>query len=152
MNNLNESLIRKVFAKIKEPKVGIGILIFKEGKILLGKRKGCHGDGEYEAPGGYLDYMESFEDCARRETQEETGLKIKNIRFLDLQNMKAYAPEHYVDIGLIADWESGEPKVLEPEKCEGWDWYDPHHLPNPLFEALKADIEAFQTGQKMFDS
>lgn len=50
------------------PKVGIGVMIFKDGKVLLGKRKGSHGDGEYSFPGGHLNYMESFEDCAQRET------------------------------------------------------------------------------------
>jgi 8-oxo-dGTP diphosphatase len=149
---MNEQVIHKTFNTQKTTKVGIGVLIFKEGKLLLGKRKNFHGAGEYEVPGGELDYMESFEDCARRETKEETGLEISNIRFLDLQNLKAYAPKHYVDIGLIADWKSGEPKVLEPETCEGWSWYDLNNLPKPLFDALRADIAALKTGQKMFDA
>lgn len=132
--------------------VGIGILIFKEGKILLGKRKGDHGIGEYAVPGGDLDYMESFEHCARREVQEETGIEIDNIRFLNLQNLKAYNPKHYVDIGLIADWKSGEPKNLEPDKCEGWGWYEISDLPQPLFESIKDNIQAFKTKQVLFDS
>ena len=41
--------------------------------ILLGKHKDDHGTGEYAVPGGDLDYMESFEDCGKRETFEETG-------------------------------------------------------------------------------
>ncbi|MFH0987904.1 MAG: NUDIX domain-containing protein [Parcubacteria group bacterium] len=149
---MNEHLIKKAFEAGKSPKVGIGILIFKDGKILLGRRKNDHGVGEYQVPGGDLDYMESFEECAKRETMEETGLKIKNIRFLDLQNLKTYAPKHYVDIGLIADWENGEPKVLEPELCDGWNWYDLNNLPKPLFDALSADIEALKTGQQFFDA
>ncbi len=149
---MNEHLIQKLFKTHNVPKIGIGILIFKDGKILLGKRKDNHGVGEYEVPGGDLDYMESFEECARRETLEETGLEIENIKFLDLQNLKTYAPEHYVDIGFMADWKSGEPRVLEPEKSEGWNWYDLNNLPRPLFDALNADIEALKTGQVMFDA
>jgi 8-oxo-dGTP diphosphatase len=42
------------------PKVGIGVVVVKEGKILLGKRKGSHGNGEYAGPGGHLEYLESF--------------------------------------------------------------------------------------------
>lgn len=34
------------------PKVGVGVVVFKDGKILLGKRINAHGDGEYEGPGG----------------------------------------------------------------------------------------------------
>lgn len=149
---MNEHIIQKAFKTQNVPKVGIGILIFKDEKILLGRRKDEHGVGEYEVPGGDLDYMESFEDCAKRETMEETGLEIENVRFLDLQNLKTYAPKHYVDIGLIADWKSGEPKVLEPEKCDGWKWYELNNLPKPLFDALKADIQALKTGQIMFDA
>lgn len=63
----------------QHPKVGIGVMIFRDGEILLGKRKGSHGDGEYAFPGGHLEYMESFSDCARREVREECGIEIANI-------------------------------------------------------------------------
>ena len=61
------------------PRVGIGVMIFKDNKVLFGKRKGSHGEGEYAFPGGHLDYMETIEDCAKRETFEETGIEIENI-------------------------------------------------------------------------
>ena len=80
----------------QKPRVGVGVMIFKNGKVLLSKRKGSHGEGEYSFPGGHLEYMESFEDCAVREVQEECGIKIKNINFLYLTNIKKYAPKHYV--------------------------------------------------------
>lgn len=137
--------------KNQYPKVGIGVMVMKNGKILLGKRKGSHGEGEYAWPGGHLEYMESFEECAKREVREETGMEIKNVRFVRLLNLKAYAPKHYVDIGLTADWKSGEPKVLEPERCEGWDWYDLDNLPAPLFEALYTAIEAYKTDKNFWD-
>lgn len=133
------------------PKVGVGVMIFKEGKILLGKRKNAHGDGEYAWPGGHMEHMESFEETVRRETSEETGLKIENIKFLRLLNFKDYAPKHYIDILMVADWKSGEPIVMEPEKCEGWDWYDIDNLPEPLFKAEYSGIEAYKTGKIFFD-
>ena len=37
-----------------KPKVGVGVMVFKDGKILLGKRKGAHGEGEQAFPGGLL--------------------------------------------------------------------------------------------------
>src|SRR5258706_6680257 len=95
-------------------KVGIGVLVLKDGKVLLGKRKSAHGDGEYATPGGHLEYMESFIDCAKREVAEETGMKIKNIKFMYIANLREYAPKHYVHIEVIAEWESGEPQLLEP--------------------------------------
>ncbi|OGZ68766.1 MAG: hypothetical protein A3D44_02100 [Candidatus Staskawiczbacteria bacterium RIFCSPHIGHO2_02_FULL_42_22] len=134
------------------PKVGIGVIVVKDGKILLGKRKNSHGDGEYAGTGGHVEYMESFEECAKRETLEEAGIEIENIRFLCLVNVKDYAPKHYVDIGLVADWKSGQPTVLEPDKLEGWDWYDVDNLPSPLFGMIPNYIEAYKTGRHFWDN
>ncbi len=134
------------------PKVGIGIMILKKGKILLGKRKGSHGEGEYSFPGGHLEYMELFEKCAKRETKEECGIEIENIKFQFLSNVTKYVPKHYVHIGLIADWKSGKPEVLEPEKCESWDWYAIDNLPRPLFEMCRQGIDCYKTGENYIDS
>lgn len=128
-------------------KVGIGVMVIKDNKVLLGKRKGSHGEGEYAWPGGHLEYMESFEGCARREVLEETGMTIKNICFLRLKNFREYAPKHYVDIQVTAEWESGEPKVLESDRVHDWNWYDLNNLPSPLFAALPTALEAYKTGR-----
>ena len=133
-------------------RVGIGVMIIKDGKILLGKRKGSHGEGEFAFPGGHLEYMESFEDCARREVKEETNIEIKNVKFLRLSNLKDYAPKHYVDIGFVAEWESGEPRVMEPEKIDGWSWYDIDNLPTPLFSTIPSYIESYKTGKNFYDA
>jgi 8-oxo-dGTP diphosphatase len=140
------------FNKENRPKVGVGVMVIKDGKILLGKRKGSHGEGEYAAPGGHMEYMESFEECAKREVAEEVGIEISAIRFLRLLNLKTYAPKHYVDIGLTAQWVNGEPKLLEPEKCEGWGWYDMDNLPAPLFATTQSYIEAYKTGRNFWDA
>jgi len=134
------------------PKVGIGVMVIKDGKVLMGKRKGSHGSGEWAWPGGHLEYMESFEECIRREVREETGMEIENIRFNRLLNMKTYAPKHYVDIGLVADWKSGEPKVMEPEKSEGWQWFELDKLPAPRFVPCDSAIEAYKTGENFYDA
>lgn len=133
------------------PQVGVGVMIFKEGKMLLSKRKGSHGSGEYAFPGGHLEYMESFEMCARRETKEECGIEIQNIRFQFLANVITYVPKHYVHIGLVADWEQGDPVVLEPEKAEKWDWFALENLPQPLFSMCQLAVESHQTGKNYFD-
>jgi 8-oxo-dGTP diphosphatase len=135
----------------QRPKVGVGVMILKDGKILLGKRKGSHGEGEYAFPGGHLEYMESFADCARREVSEECGIKIDDICFQYLANITKYAPKHYTHIGLVADWKSGEPEVLEPEKSESWDWYDMDNLPQPIFEMCKLAVQCHKTGKNYLD-
>lgn len=137
--------------KTKRPKVGLGIMVIKDGKVLMCKRKGAHGAGEWAWTGGHLEHMESFEACAKREVMEETGMEIEHVRFNRLMNLKTYAPNHYVDVGLIADWKSGEPKVCEPHKCEEWKWFDMHNLPAPRFGACDTAIEAYTTGRNFFD-
>lgn len=134
----------------RRPKVGIGMLVLKDGKVLLGKRKGAHGEGEYAGLGGHLEFNESIEDCARREAMEEAGIKIKNIRLLCVSNLKKYG-KHYLDIGLKVEWAENEPKVMEPHKVESWEWYDLDNLPKPLFAAEGNYFEALKTGKNFFD-
>ena len=125
-------------------------MILKDGKLLLAKRKGSHGASEYAFPGGHLEFGESFEDCARRETLEEAGIKIKNIRFQLVTNLTKYPGKHYAHIGLIADWASGEPQLLEPDKSESWNWFDLNHLPSNLFESCKLAVKSYRTGKVYF--
>ncbi|MEX1111894.1 MAG: NUDIX domain-containing protein [Candidatus Andersenbacteria bacterium] len=133
------------------PKVGVGVMVLKDGKVLLGRRKNAHGSGEYANTGGHVEHLESLFETARRETMEEAGITIKNIRFLCLSNITEYAPKHYIDIGLLAEWESGEPQVLEPNKREGWGWYDLDNLPQPLFAPSARYIESYKTGCAFWD-
>jgi 8-oxo-dGTP diphosphatase len=134
-----------------QPRVGVGVTILREGRVLLGRRRGSHGAGEYSTPGGHLDHLESFEACARRETREECGLEIANLRFHFLANVATYAPRHYVHVGLLADWAGGEARVLEPDRCEGWDWYPLDAAPEPLFEMTRLALVALREGRAYFD-
>jgi 8-oxo-dGTP diphosphatase len=133
------------------PKVGVGVMIVKNASVLLAQRKGAHGAGEYAFPGGHLEYMEAFESCAQRETLEECGIEIENIRFQFLANVQRYAPHHYVHVGLLADWKRGTPVVLEPEASGPWAWYALENLPQPLFEMVRLAVESYQTGRNYYD-
>ncbi len=134
-----------------KPKVGVGVMIFKDGKILLGERKGSHGEGEYAFPGGHLEYMEKIEDCAKREVFEETGIKIENIKFQFAANVLKYKPKHYLHINMAADYKEGEVELKEPDKCRGWGWYDIEDLPEPLFYMVKLALESYKTNQIYFE-
>lgn len=133
------------------PQVGIGVMIFKNGKVLMDIRKGSHGAGEYAFPGGHLEFGESFEQCAKRETKEEVGIEIKNVKFLFLANVKKYGGRHYTHIGLRADWKKGIPKNLEPEKSSDWFWVNPNKSLRPLFEMVRLSFIAYKTGKNYFD-
>jgi 8-oxo-dGTP diphosphatase len=118
----------------KRPKVGLGVVIVKDGKVLLGKRKNAHGEGTWGFPGGHLEFGESYEDCARRETTEEADITIKNIRFVTATNdVFVEEDKHYITVYMLADYDSGEIKNMEPYKLESWEWFTWDNLPQPLF-------------------
>jgi 8-oxo-dGTP diphosphatase len=58
------------------PRVGVGVMIVRGGKVLIGQRKGSHGAGQHALPGGKLEWKETWEECARREILEETGIEL----------------------------------------------------------------------------
>ena len=119
---------------LDRPRVGVGVFIFRDGKFLVGQRKGSHGSGSWSVPGGWLEYQESFEQAAAREVMEETGVAIKNIRFAALTNNVFHKEEvHSLTVWMMADWGSGEPTINEPDKFVGQKWVDFDTLPSPLF-------------------
>ena len=90
----------------KRPQVGIGVMVVKDNKVLLGKRKNSHGDGTWCFPGGHLEYKESWEECARRETLEETDLKIKNLKFgIATNDIFEKEDKHYITIIITSEYE-----------------------------------------------
>lgn len=119
---------------IPRPKVGTAIHIVKDGKILMGKRRGKNGAGYWCAPGGHLEMNEEWDENARRETMEESGIEIENVRFMTATNdINEEDGKHYITLHFRADWKSGEPDDVEPEKMGDWGWYDWNDLPQPLF-------------------
>ncbi len=120
------------------PEVGLGVAIIKDGKVLLGKRKNVHGEGSWCFPGGRLEFGETWEECAKRETREEAGIEIKNLRLGPITNdIFLKEGKHYVIIIMLADYDSGEVRIMEPEKNERWDWFVWDSLPSPLFIPLQ---------------
>jgi len=133
----------------ERPKVGVGVIIIKDNKVLLGKRKNAHGAGSWNFPGGHLEYGESWENCATRETIEETNIIINNIRFAAATNdIFPMEEKHYITIYMLAEYKSGEVKIMEPDKCEEWDWFEWDKLPQPLFipaqNLLKTNFNPFK--------
>lgn len=118
----------------RRPTIGIGVIVLRNGRVLLGKRKGAHGLGSWSFPGGHLEFNEALEDCAQREVREETGISIKKVRKGPFTNdIFVEEKRHYVTLYMIAEFDSGEVRVMEPDKCEGWRWFDWDALPDPLF-------------------
>lgn len=135
----------------KDPQSCVGVMILKDGKVLLGKRCGKHAPGEYSFPGGRIEHMESFEVAVKRETEEEAGIKIKNVKFLSVANIDRYSYRHDILMSFSADWESEEPRTNPEERIGEWDWYPLDDLPEPIFYPTQITIDSYKTGKNFYD-
>ena len=66
--------------KSSSPIVGVGVIVLRDGLVLLGERIGSHGSRTWALPGGHLEFGETVEQCAAREVREETGLELQDIK------------------------------------------------------------------------
>lgn len=123
-------------------RVGVGVLVWKDGLFLTGHRRGSHGADTWSMPGGHLEFGETWEECATREVQEETGIAVRNVRFLAVTNdLFKDENKHYITIWMQCDWQSGEPTIMEPDKFIQMEWRSPDDLPSPLFLPWKQLIK-----------
>jgi len=119
-------------------KVGIGILVIEEGKILLGKRIGAHGEGTWACPGGHLENHETILECAARELLEETGLVAEKSHIGSYEEIHfPKERKRYLNFFTFITKFSGILENREPDKNTGWHWIDIENLPDPLFEPIK---------------
>ncbi len=131
-------MVMTKFTSKNRPFVGVAVIIKKNEKVLLGKRKNAHGAGTWALPGGHLEFNETIENCAEREVYEETGLYIKNIRYGAYTNdIFTEEQKHYITLFVTAEYSHGDCKVKEPHKCEQWEWFPWNDLPKPRFLPLE---------------
>lgn len=127
----------------QNPRIGVGVIVIHDGKVLLGKRKGSHGAGEWSFPGGHLEFGETVESCAFRELSEETGLKALSAHMGPWVN-DIFEEKHYVTLFVFVDKFEGDLELLEPHKCERWEWFEGNAIPNPLFTPIHSLIKTFK--------
>ncbi|KAL6765196.1 MutT/nudix family protein [Haematococcus lacustris] len=128
---------------LQQARVGVGVLLIKPGgRVLVGRRKGSHGSGTWSLPGGHLEFGESFEACAVREVLEETGITLRETNLsLAWANNNIFddqqPPKHYVTIFMhCCVPEETTASLMEPDKCEGWEWRPYGQVPEPVFMPL----------------
>jgi len=139
----------------KKVGVGFGVMILKDGKLLLGRRHEdpekasslLNGAGKWTMPGGKLDFGETFENGAKREVLEETGMSLNNMEVICV-NQDIVESAHFITIGLFSDDFSGEPKVMEPDEITEWRWFDLDNLPSPMYFPSAKVLENYK--QKKF--
>ncbi|HPA15525.1 MAG TPA: NUDIX hydrolase [Desulfobacterales bacterium] len=98
------------------PRAAIGVIVFKEDKILLIRRGKAPSEGMWAVPGGSVKLGETFQEAAEREIREETGLTIRArepVFTFDViqRDNHGRIRFHYVIVDLIADYLYGEPKA-----------------------------------------
>ena len=133
----------------KQIKVGVGVMIVDDNKILLGHRveKAEDTGGIYEPdcwtlPGGKQEYEETMVEAAIRECKEETNLDISDLKVFTASD--SFQPDrHYVTINFITASYSGELKIMEPEKIDKWEWFDINELPQNIYTPSKNMITEY---------
>lgn len=101
------------------------VLIRKEDKVLLVRSNNFKADF-YGLVAGFLETGETLEECVYREVMEETGLKIKNLRYFDNQSWPF--PSGLM-VGFIADYADGELKLQE-EELKDAQFFSRESMPN----------------------
>lgn len=121
--------------------IGVGVMIIKDGKILLGLRNSdpekadseLHGEGTWTMPGGKIEFGEEPLETAVREVREETGMLINSCRFISLSSEKV-PDAHFITLGFVCEDFDGEPRVMEPDEIVEWRWFPLDEIPENIFE------------------
>ena len=127
------------------PGFGCGLVIVRDGKILLYRRLKAPEAGYWNIVGGKVDHMERSDAAARREAEEESGLKIRSSEFLCLSEQVIEADrQHWISMIYVTRDFSGEPQLVEPDKLSEFGWFSLDALPQPLSRFTADAAEALR--------
>lgn len=134
--------------------VGCGALIINDkNEILLVKRSwNSRVDrGLWSRPGGEVEFNESVETAVEREVKEEVGIVVKAVRRLDYtETISDDGTTHWIALGFLATYVSGEPTNVEPDKHDEIKWFPLDQIPDNTAEYTKNSI-AFYLGTKKIE-
>jgi len=127
--------------------VGVGAIVLNaDSEVFLSQRghKAGNERGTWEFPGGKVDFGEKIEDAIKREFIEEYDMVIETIELLCVyDHILPDEGQHWVSPTFLARHVSGEPQIMEPEKCEAIGWFDLNDLPYPLSIITQHDVEVY---------
>ena len=129
--------------------VAVGAMIFNDkGELFLSKRsQNCKNErGCWEVPGGSVEFGEKLADAIKREIQEEYGVDIEIMKqFPAADHIIPDENQHWVPSTFLARIEKGqEPKIMEPDKCDGIGFFSLKNLPSPLSIITKIDLDFYK--------
>ena len=126
--------------------VGAGIFIYKDGKLLLQKRRDS---GLWADHGGCVEIGETLEETAKRELFEETGLTANSLEFFKIYSGKKMLHTYpngdkvYLIISFwICEDFSGEIKI-DPNEVIELKWFDINEMPKEIETTLKRPFSDF---------
>lgn len=116
-----------------EPRLGTGAAILRDGRLLLIRRRRDPEAGAWGLPGGKVDLFETAAAAAEREVLEETGLRFAARELLCVvDQIDREAGHHWFAPVYVVEAADGAPRIAEPEKHDGLDWFALDALPEPL--------------------
>lgn len=119
---------------LKQPQIGIGVIITKDDQILLIKSSNVYRGETWSTPGELLEYGEHPEQSAIRKAQEQLSVIITDVTFLAITNTIFEAPEmHFVTIWMAGRYVSGTPTMDATDEMSDLNWFSWDALPEPLF-------------------
>ena len=123
------------------------LFFVKNNKILLSRRFNTgYEDGNYGVPAGHIDGGEKATNAMAREVLEETGIIIDPSYFKIVHVMHRKSAEERIDFFFEIDKWQGEPKNLEPDRCDELKWFTVNELPLNTIPYVKTAIENYKKG------
>jgi ADP-ribose pyrophosphatase YjhB (NUDIX family) len=123
------------FVQFKNPSPGAVVLIERDGQVLLGRRSGSVGTGQWGLPMGFIEHDEDFLTAAIREVKEETGLDVEIRSLLSVVSNFLSPRLHTLAIVLLARV-VGDPAPRAGDDLEAVQWFPlAGPLPEMAFEA-----------------
>ena len=106
------------------PEPTVGIFIFNPAGELLLLKSHKWPEGKHVVPGGHVELGESIEQAAIREAQEETGLDVHDLEFINFQEFiydpAFWKPRHYIFFDFAARTESLEVRLNDEAEEHVW--------------------------------
>ncbi len=127
--------------------VGVGALIINDrGQVFLARRgpKARNETGLWEFPGGSVEFGETLAGALRREMREEFGIEIEIGELLDVvDHILLEEGQHWVSPTYLCRITSGDPRILEPEKCSQIGWFRLNDVPEQLTRITRENLEHY---------